>query len=1064
MADGKVTFEIAADPRKAEQAINDVTQELKQAGAKWEDTAERSSGNMTKSFNAAFNTERIKNWAIAGIKALGDFAKSAVNAASDLEEVQNVVDTTFGSSAGEINSWAQNAIKQFGLTETQAKRFSSTMGAMLKSSGAASGDIVKMSEDLAGLAADMASFYNLDFDTAFQKIRSGISGETEPLKALGINMSVANLNAYALEKGLDKTFDKMTQGEQVMLRYQYIMNATADAQGDFARTSDGFANSQRLLASNIDSLKTKFGELLVGPLADLTSWANDTLSKFTTPSSTTVLDTFNGIQIDTEKKLAEIDRISDEANDLISVLESIGKTKVDDVSFKASAESIAQSISGMASSANSLKGNTQSHWEGVLTAITRSTGTTFISNTGNAREKISQLATALSGKSLDQTRAAAFQELIGSLKDNAGALAQMSGKDENDLVTWLDNLALAANGLDPNKADGWDKLLSSLASGLMGDLTSDESKAYFSALTEYFLSMGSGSEEAKQGLLALGYTEEEITQAQEDWLETVKRLQSTIPGLADIVNTETGAVEGGADALREYVAEWKKEQEALVLWSAFYAKQRALAEAEGALAGYRITAGGAKKAVERIEKEIKDLVGDDAAKLILDPSYYQLVGGRDNLFKQLGVDADKLKDKLDELEQAKEKSNAADAEYQAQAEALKEATQEVADEYDYLSDEIGDYEEKAKAAASANGELAGSTDGVEEKVKEQTEVIRDALLAIQDYAEGVRQATENQVEGVLDAFKKIETPADKTRNELKDIQKAIDEAKKDAKEGLHLKYSAKEGEIPTISNMAAGLKSQLEYMQEYQRLMKEARAKGVSEEILSMLSDGSTQSFDYLQALASGVGNIDEINALYRSVQDEAQNFTDTLTDQKLSTDETFKSLVETANDAIAQLDQGEAAKNSAINTMKGLIDGFTELEPDLKSTISEIMRIIGQLTGDFSGITWNGSNHITYTGPASKANSRIDGSNAGGLEYVPFDGYLSMLHAGESILNEQEARVWRDYKYNSGLDYDALGGVMRDNVKTGGNVYLDGQTVGRVISARQGDSYRAMERSGFRA
>ena len=139
MADGKVIFEIAADPRKAEQAINDVTQELKQAGAKWEDTAERSSDNMTKSFNAAFNVERIKNWAIAGIKALGDFAKSAVNAASDLEEVQNVVDTTFGSSAGEINTWAQNAIKQFGLTETQAKRFASTMGAMMKSSGAASG-------------------------------------------------------------------------------------------------------------------------------------------------------------------------------------------------------------------------------------------------------------------------------------------------------------------------------------------------------------------------------------------------------------------------------------------------------------------------------------------------------------------------------------------------------------------------------------------------------------------------------------------------------------------------------------------------------------------------------------------------------------------------------------------------------------------------------------------------------------------------------------------------------------------------------------------------------------
>ena len=83
--------------------------------------------------------------------------------------------------------------------------------------------VTEMSTDLAGLAADMASFYNLDFDTAFQKIRSGISGETEPLKQLGINMSVANLEAFALSKGITKAFNDMSQGEQTILRYQYLM-------------------------------------------------------------------------------------------------------------------------------------------------------------------------------------------------------------------------------------------------------------------------------------------------------------------------------------------------------------------------------------------------------------------------------------------------------------------------------------------------------------------------------------------------------------------------------------------------------------------------------------------------------------------------------------------------------------------------------------------------------------------------------------------------------------------------------------------------------------------------
>ena len=93
----------------------------------------------------------------------------------------------------------------------------------------------------------MASFYNLNSDEAFAKIRSGISGETEPLKQLGINMSVANLEAYAMAQGIDKSYDSMTQAEQVMLRYNYLLSVTGDAQGDFARTSGSFANQQKLL-------------------------------------------------------------------------------------------------------------------------------------------------------------------------------------------------------------------------------------------------------------------------------------------------------------------------------------------------------------------------------------------------------------------------------------------------------------------------------------------------------------------------------------------------------------------------------------------------------------------------------------------------------------------------------------------------------------------------------------------------------------------------------------------------------------------------------------------------
>ena len=224
----------------------------------------------------------LANMAVNGINSIIDGVTGSIDEsiglASDLKETQNVVDVTFEDSASTINKWAQEALNAYGITETKAKQYSSTLGAMLKSMGVADDQVLQMSTDMAGLAADMASFYNLDHDTAFEKIRSGISGETEPLKALGINMSVANLNAFALEKGMNKAFDKMSQAEQATLRYQYLLEATKDAQGDFARTGDSFSNEMRKLQTNLDRIKTEFGKGLLGVVTPAISLLNNVLS------------------------------------------------------------------------------------------------------------------------------------------------------------------------------------------------------------------------------------------------------------------------------------------------------------------------------------------------------------------------------------------------------------------------------------------------------------------------------------------------------------------------------------------------------------------------------------------------------------------------------------------------------------------------------------------------------------------------------------------------------------------------------------------------------------------
>lgn len=186
---------------------------------------------------------------------------AGIKTASDLQEVQNVVDTSFGKSASAVNAWSKTTLTAYGLTELQAKQFSGTMRAMLGSMGLSSGEADKMSMSLSGLAGDMASFYNLSQDDAWEKIRSGISGETEPLKQLGINMSVANLQAYALSKGFKKKFESMTAGEQATLRYNYLMETTKNVQGDFEKTSGSFANQLRVVKGMFTDLS---GQLMKG--------------------------------------------------------------------------------------------------------------------------------------------------------------------------------------------------------------------------------------------------------------------------------------------------------------------------------------------------------------------------------------------------------------------------------------------------------------------------------------------------------------------------------------------------------------------------------------------------------------------------------------------------------------------------------------------------------------------------------------------------------------------------------------------------------------------------------
>lgn len=274
--DGKVVYKIEGDNSQAMKALDEFEKEAKKTGGQFEETVEDTMNGVESA--ASTTAEKIAK-AIGSAfvtKKVIEFGKAAVGVASDLNEVQNVVDTTFGTEGAiKVNEWARNAAEAFGESELQAKQFTSTLGAMFKSMGVGQADMEEMSMSLAGLAGDMASFYNLDPTEAFEKLRSGISGETEPLKQLGINMSVANLEAFAMAEGITKAYGSMTQAEQATLRYQYIMSATADAQGDFANTSDSLANQQRILQLEIQTLAAEIGQDLMPIAQEILTIARD---------------------------------------------------------------------------------------------------------------------------------------------------------------------------------------------------------------------------------------------------------------------------------------------------------------------------------------------------------------------------------------------------------------------------------------------------------------------------------------------------------------------------------------------------------------------------------------------------------------------------------------------------------------------------------------------------------------------------------------------------------------------------------------------------------------------
>lgn len=238
------------------------------------DMGKKAGRGYTKGFGASMGGLKTliagAGLAAAGAAAVA-FAKSTVTAASDANEAANAVNVTYGKAAKGVAKLAKQSARAMGLSGTEFSALAVRFSSFTDTVAGPGGDSVKVLDKLTTRAADFASVMNIDVAQAAEVFQSGLSGETEPLKRYGIDLSDAAVQAYALSKGIKQGNEKLTEAQKIQARYGLLMEKTQKTQGDFKNTSTGMANAQRILNAEWTNSKAKLGTALLPSLGMATS-------------------------------------------------------------------------------------------------------------------------------------------------------------------------------------------------------------------------------------------------------------------------------------------------------------------------------------------------------------------------------------------------------------------------------------------------------------------------------------------------------------------------------------------------------------------------------------------------------------------------------------------------------------------------------------------------------------------------------------------------------------------------------------------------------------------------
>lgn len=382
---------------------------------------------------------KLKSLAMAvtaafSVKKLVDFGRQSIETASDLAEVQNVVDTAFGESKQKMEDFADTAVKTYGISKLTAKQTGSNFMAMAAGMGLANDSASDMAMALTGLSADMASFYNVGQDVASTALKSIFTGETETLKQFGIVMTDANLQAYALSKGITKSTADMSQAEKVQLRYNYVMSQTALAQGDFAKTSDSWANQTRILSEQWKEFGATIGTVLMNVLLPAVKAINSVLSQLIALAQ-------GAARALSEAFGFELSNSADEAQSIVKSTSQAADNYSDIADNAQQAQEAQEGSLASFDQMNKLNDESKSDSTGVSGAgdIMQPSGTSVEVDTGKANKKLSDFFKSVRTQFekladyLDKNFKPIFADIWSGLEKESIELAQILGGVFSDI-------------------------------------------------------------------------------------------------------------------------------------------------------------------------------------------------------------------------------------------------------------------------------------------------------------------------------------------------------------------------------------------------------------------------------------------------------------------------------------------------------------------------------------------------------------------------------------------------------------------------------------------------------